>query len=252
MVPVRAPWLRFRCVTLAVSEFVNADRIAQGLYAFNPESVAIQAGGLMLSRLDELARQCATFVFETTLASRSFAPWLRVDVPKATTSILCFCGCPTLKKRSGASLSASRELATMCHQLSYVDAMQSAYGIFFGSINSPGISPGHGLSTGVIILSRYQDAASQRAISAQVQPVHRARWPTGRQRPARQFARRSVLSGAHSLDRSAPPVGAVASCRSLPASGLGSRGGSASWPAGRRQLAGAGWPAKRGCSLISC
>ena len=62
---------------LAVTEFVNADRIAQGLSAFNPEGVAIEAGRLMLARLEELARQRATFAFETTLASRSFAPWLR-------------------------------------------------------------------------------------------------------------------------------------------------------------------------------
>src|SRR5712691_6388121 len=63
--------------SLAVAEFVNADRIAQGLSAFNPEMVAIEAGRLMLARLDELARRRETFAFETTLASRSFAPWLR-------------------------------------------------------------------------------------------------------------------------------------------------------------------------------
>jgi predicted ABC-type ATPase len=62
---------------LAVSEFVNADGIAQGLSAFNPEAVAIEAGRLMLARLEELARRRETFAFETTLASRSFAPWLR-------------------------------------------------------------------------------------------------------------------------------------------------------------------------------
>jgi predicted ABC-type ATPase len=62
---------------LAVTEFVNADQIAQGLSAFSPETVAIAAGRLMLARLDELARRRETFAFETTLASRSFAPWLR-------------------------------------------------------------------------------------------------------------------------------------------------------------------------------
>jgi predicted ABC-type ATPase len=31
----------------------------------------------MLARLDELARRRESFAFETTLASRSFAPWLR-------------------------------------------------------------------------------------------------------------------------------------------------------------------------------
>lgn len=58
-------------------EFVNADDIARGLSAFRPESVALLAGRMMLKRLDELARQRVDFAFETTLSSRSFAPWLR-------------------------------------------------------------------------------------------------------------------------------------------------------------------------------
>jgi len=62
---------------LAVNEFVNADVIARGLSAFDPDRAAITAGRVMLARLDELARQRESFAFETTLASRSFAPWLR-------------------------------------------------------------------------------------------------------------------------------------------------------------------------------
>lgn len=61
---------------LAVTEFVNADTIATGLSAFRPESVAIAAGRVMLTRLRALADARADFAFETTLASRSFAPWL--------------------------------------------------------------------------------------------------------------------------------------------------------------------------------
>ncbi len=61
---------------LAVSEFVNADVIARGLSAFDPEHVAIQAGRVMLARLDELAMQRVSFAFETTLASRTFAHWI--------------------------------------------------------------------------------------------------------------------------------------------------------------------------------
>lgn len=61
---------------LAVNEFVNADPIAQGLSHFMPESVAFAAGRVMLGRLKDLARDHADFAFETTLASRSFAPWL--------------------------------------------------------------------------------------------------------------------------------------------------------------------------------
>ncbi len=61
---------------LRVSEFVNADAIAGGLSAFRPESVAIPAGRAMLDRIRQLAEARAAFAFETTLASRSFAPWL--------------------------------------------------------------------------------------------------------------------------------------------------------------------------------
>jgi predicted ABC-type ATPase len=61
---------------LGVDEFVNADVIANGLSAFNPQAVAITAGRAMLKRLHELAAARANFAFETTLASRSFAPWL--------------------------------------------------------------------------------------------------------------------------------------------------------------------------------
>lgn len=63
--------------TLAVDEFVNEDAIAQGLSAFAPESVALEAGKIMLRRLRELAQKRSNFAFETTLASRSFAPWLK-------------------------------------------------------------------------------------------------------------------------------------------------------------------------------
>lgn len=62
--------------TLGVTEFVNADTIAQGLSAFEPNRTAMAAGRIMLGRLDELARQQVSFAFETTLASRSFAPWI--------------------------------------------------------------------------------------------------------------------------------------------------------------------------------
>jgi predicted ABC-type ATPase len=58
---------------LAVSEFVNADTIALGLSAFRPESVALAAGRLMLTRIEQLARTRADFAFETTLAGRDYA-----------------------------------------------------------------------------------------------------------------------------------------------------------------------------------
>jgi hypothetical protein len=59
-----------------MSAFVNADVIAQGLSAFDPESEAIEAGRIMLRRMHEFAAQRQDFAFETTLASRTFATWL--------------------------------------------------------------------------------------------------------------------------------------------------------------------------------
>jgi predicted ABC-type ATPase len=61
---------------LGVGEFVNADVIAQGLSAFAPERHALEAGRIMLGRLDALAAARESFAFETTLATRSFAPRL--------------------------------------------------------------------------------------------------------------------------------------------------------------------------------
>jgi predicted ABC-type ATPase len=63
-----------------VREFVNADVIARGLSAFDPDSVAVAAGRIMLQRLDDLAAQRASFAFETTLASRSFAPRIQRQI----------------------------------------------------------------------------------------------------------------------------------------------------------------------------
>jgi predicted ABC-type ATPase len=61
---------------LQVEEFVNADVIAQGLSGFAPERVAFESGRIMLARMRALAAKRASFAFETTLASRSFVPWL--------------------------------------------------------------------------------------------------------------------------------------------------------------------------------
>ena len=63
---------------LGVADFVNADVIAAGLSGLDPDGAAVAAGRVMLTRLRELAAQRADFAFEVTLASRTFAPWLKV------------------------------------------------------------------------------------------------------------------------------------------------------------------------------
>lgn len=58
-------------------EFVNADEIARGLSPFNPNSVAIEAGRLMLMRIRELLEKEETFAVETTLATKSYINLVR-------------------------------------------------------------------------------------------------------------------------------------------------------------------------------
>jgi predicted ABC-type ATPase len=57
---------------LKCKEFVNADSIAAGLSPFQPETVAFQAGRVMLQRISELISEKATFAFETTLSTISY------------------------------------------------------------------------------------------------------------------------------------------------------------------------------------
>jgi predicted ABC-type ATPase len=63
--------------TLEVTEFLNADTIARGLSGFDPQGAALAAGRIMVRRLRDLSRRRVSFALETTLASRSFVPWLR-------------------------------------------------------------------------------------------------------------------------------------------------------------------------------
>lgn len=58
-------------------EFVNADEIAKGISPFAPETVAIQAGKLMLERIDTLLSEHVSFAIETTLATRSYQSLVR-------------------------------------------------------------------------------------------------------------------------------------------------------------------------------
>jgi predicted ABC-type ATPase len=62
---------------LQCKEFVNADEIAKGLSPFQPENVAIEAGRIMLGRIKNLISHNVDFAFETTLATKSYVPFIR-------------------------------------------------------------------------------------------------------------------------------------------------------------------------------
>lgn len=62
---------------LSCREFVNADEIAKGLSPFNPASVRIEAGRIMLLRIKELLNEGVDFALETTLSTRSYVSLIK-------------------------------------------------------------------------------------------------------------------------------------------------------------------------------
>lgn len=75
---------------LECDEFVNADEIAKGLSPFKPEEVAIEAGRLMLRRIQTLMDQRSSFAIETTLATRSYQNLIREAQEKGYRVTLLF------------------------------------------------------------------------------------------------------------------------------------------------------------------
>ncbi|NOX87254.1 MAG: zeta toxin [Chlorobi bacterium] len=75
---------------LNCNEFVNADEIARGISPFNPETVSIQAGKLMLHRINELLQKKETFAFETTLASKIFIEFIERAQKQEYETVLLF------------------------------------------------------------------------------------------------------------------------------------------------------------------
>lgn len=66
-------WLRG---PLAVTEFVNGDLIARGISAVGSQQAAFAAGRILRARLRVLAAAGVDFGFETTLATKSYVPWI--------------------------------------------------------------------------------------------------------------------------------------------------------------------------------
>lgn len=63
--------------SLRIDTFVNADYIARGLSGRHTHAVSFEAGRIMLRRLRQLAAAQEDFAFESTLSSRTVAPFLR-------------------------------------------------------------------------------------------------------------------------------------------------------------------------------
>jgi predicted ABC-type ATPase len=108
---------------LHVDEFENADVIARGLSAFNPEGAALDAGRVMLARFKELARQRKNIAFESTLASRTFAPWIRELKKEGYRFHLFYFWLPS------PEACENRWAATLYRKRRFIDAITPAYAI---------------------------------------------------------------------------------------------------------------------------
>lgn len=72
-------------------ECVNADEIAKGLFLFQPERVAFEAGWIMINRINELLESGENPAFETTLSTRSYKQKIKQAKQRGyTTTILFF------------------------------------------------------------------------------------------------------------------------------------------------------------------
>ncbi len=58
-------------------EFVNADEIAKGLSPFQPDKAAIDAGRIMIRRMEDLLVRDQDFAVETTLATKSYVEFIQ-------------------------------------------------------------------------------------------------------------------------------------------------------------------------------
>lgn len=78
-------------------EFVNADEIAKDLSPFHPESVAFEAGRIMLNRIDVLMERAESFSFETTLAAKSYHLLIKKAKDKGFKVTLLFFWLPSIE-----------------------------------------------------------------------------------------------------------------------------------------------------------
>ncbi|MGC9355681.1 MAG: zeta toxin family protein, partial [Mariniphaga sp.] len=70
--------------------FINADEIARGLSPLNPELSSIEAGRLMLKKINDYIPLQKDFAFETTLSSRTFRNTILKSIKSGYEATLIF------------------------------------------------------------------------------------------------------------------------------------------------------------------
>lgn len=121
-------------------EFVNADEIAKGLSPFNPEDMAIEAGKLMLQRIDHLIAQKKVFAIETTLATRSYRNLIIKAKDAGYRVVLLFFWLPSpdmaIKRVEKRVLSGGHNIPTEVIVRRYWIGIQNLFDIFVPIVDS--------------------------------------------------------------------------------------------------------------------
>lgn len=121
-------------------EFVNADEIAKGLSPFNPESVAIDAGRLMLQRINMLIEGNESFAIETTLSTRSYAKLVNKAHVKGFRVQLLYFWLPTAEHAIERVAQRVREgghnIPTDVIRRRYVAGIQNLFNIYIPIVDS--------------------------------------------------------------------------------------------------------------------
>ena len=119
---------------LNCKEFVNADEIARGLSPFQPEKVSIEAGRIMLKRIDELLHDNKSFAFETTLASKSYKNQIEEAKSKGYDVTLLFFWLQTIdlaKQRVKARvLSGGHNIEINVIERRYINGIKNLFDIY--------------------------------------------------------------------------------------------------------------------------
>ena len=115
-------------------EFVNADEIAKGLSPFQPEKTAIEAGKIMLYRIEHLLDENSTFAFETTLASKTYKNTILKAQAKGYNVILLFFWLQTVelaKKRvQKRVLEGGHNIDPMVIERRYLSGIRNLFDIY--------------------------------------------------------------------------------------------------------------------------
>jgi len=124
---------------LDCKEFVNADEIAKGLSPFQPEKVAVEAGRIMINRINDLLKEDLSFAFETTLATKSYKNKILLAKSKGYTVTLLFFWLQTIELAKGRVatrvLEGGHNIPKEVIERRYINGIKNLFSIYLSIVD---------------------------------------------------------------------------------------------------------------------